>query len=152
MSVCPYKARAKVILGNLTFHALPWVLESISSLAQVRTFQHSDPPHPPLPHLTSHLIFSPGRRHSLFLLNVRADTLPHLGLGNILPSSHFPALCNLQVVSYVRERPQKVSITQDIEQSLEYPTITICSPAFFNKTRLWEGWSSVGTSVILPTI
>ena len=41
MSVCPYKARAKVILGNLTFHALPWVLESISSLAQVQTFQQS---------------------------------------------------------------------------------------------------------------
>ena len=42
MSVCPYKARAKVILGNLTFHALPWVLESISSLAQVQPFQQSD--------------------------------------------------------------------------------------------------------------
>ena len=81
MSVCPYKARAKVILGNLTFHALPWVLESISSLAQVQTFQHPDPPLT-APH---DFIFSPGGSHSLFLLNVRAHTLPDLGLGNIPP-------------------------------------------------------------------
>ena len=56
-----------------------------------------------------------------------------------LAASH--SHCYLQVVSYVRERPQKVSITPDIEQSLEYPTITICSPAFFSKTRLVEGGS-----------
>ena len=65
-----------------------------------------------------------------------------------LAASH--SHCYLQVVTYVRERPQKVSITPDIEQSLEYPTITICSPAFFSKTRLVEG--GAGTSLILPTI
>ena len=84
------------------------------------------------------LIFSPGRCHCLFLLNVRDNGLHDLWLGNISPGSpaiSLPTHYNLQVVSFVRERPQKVSITPDIEQSLEYPTITICSPAFFSKTR-----------------
>ena len=35
MSFCPYRARAKLVLGNLTFHALPWLLESVSSLIKV---------------------------------------------------------------------------------------------------------------------
>ena len=45
---------------------------------------------------------------------------------------------------------QKVSITPDIEESLEYPTITICSPAFFNKTRLFD-WKDRNT-LILQTL
>ena len=40
-------------------------------------------------------------------------------------------------MTFFRERPQKVSITQDIESSLEYPTLTLCSPVFFSKDR-WE--------------
>ena len=99
MSVCPYKARAKVILGNLTFHALPWVLESISSLAQVQIFPHS-------PHLT--LLFSPGRRQRLFLLDVRDNSLHDLGLGNIPPGS-LP-LPLLSPGCHVREREATESL------------------------------------------
>ena len=40
------------------------------------------------------------------------------------------------LVQFVQERPQKVSITQVNGQSAIYPTITLCSPAFFNKTKL----------------
>ena len=47
--------------------------------------------------------------------------------------------CSVQVVTLIRERPQKVSITQEIETSLEYPTLTICSPAFFDKSRHSRG-------------
>ena len=84
MTLCPYRARAKVVLSNLTFHALPWVLESVSALVKVF---HS------IYHLYIQvkicvifilliqtyviLIYhiSSVCSHSLFLLYVRADSL-----------------------------------------------------------------------------
>ena len=39
------------------------------------------------------------------------------------------------MLSFYKNRPEKVSFTQETLRTLEYPRITICSPAFFNKTK-----------------
>ena len=57
--------------------------------------------------------------------------------------------CSVQVLTLIRERPQKVSITQEIETSLEYPTLTICSPAFFDKSRHSRGQPNIWQLFIL---
>ena len=51
----------------------------------------------------------------------------------------FITACYMTVANladFVQNRPQKVSITQETEPSARYPTLTICSPAFFNKSKL----------------
>ena len=51
----------------------------------------------------------------------------------------FITACYMTVANladFVQNRPQKVSITQETEPSAKYPTLTICSPAFFNKSKL----------------
>ena len=44
-------------------------------------------------------------------------------------------------MDFVRDRPEKVSITQVTDTKAEYPKITVCSPAFFNKSKYVLFWS-----------
>ena len=39
------------------------------------------------------------------------------------------------MITFVQDREQKVSLNQIEEAQVEFPKITVCSPAFFNKTK-----------------
>ena len=39
------------------------------------------------------------------------------------------------MLSFYQDRPEKVSFSQEYPRTLDYPRITICSPAFFSKTK-----------------
>ena len=40
-----------------------------------------------------------------------------------------------EIYNFILDRPQKVSLSQVEEAQVEFPKITVCSPAFFNKTK-----------------
>ena len=55
--------------------------------------------------------------------------------------------CFSQLRDFIDERPEKISIREVPAPSVNFPKITVCSPAFFNKSKLFDLFSTIFLSV-----